>query len=114
MDDLPEDRVTPDKPPFSFVGIDCFGPYLVKRGRCLVKRRGRPEQIKCDNGPNFRSGEGELRTAIQQWNQNRVHKCLLQKHIKWIFNPPTASHMGSVWERAIRSVRRVLIAIFAF
>ena len=147
MADLPEDRVTPDKPPFSFVGIDCFGPYLVKRGRCMVKRygviftcltiraihieivfsmdtdsfinalrrfisrRGRPEQIRCDNGPNFRSGERELRTAIQQWNQNQVHKFLLQKDIKWIFNPPTASHMGGVWERAIRSVRRVLNAI---
>ena len=31
MADLPDDRVTADKPPFSYVGIDCFGPFLVKR-----------------------------------------------------------------------------------
>ena len=40
MADLPEDRVTPDKPPFTSVGIDCFGPFLVRRGRSLVKRYG--------------------------------------------------------------------------
>ena len=32
MADLPGDRVTPGKPTFSFVGVDCFGPFLVKRG----------------------------------------------------------------------------------
>ena len=31
MADLPEHRVTPDKPPFTFVGVDCFGPFLIKR-----------------------------------------------------------------------------------
>ena len=35
MADLSADRVTPEKPPFSFVGVDCFGPFLVK-----VKSRG--------------------------------------------------------------------------
>ena len=40
MADLPEHRVTPDKPPFTFVGEDCFGPFLVKRVRSQVKRYG--------------------------------------------------------------------------
>lgn len=40
MADLLEDRVTPDLPPFSHVGIDYFGPLEVKRGRSLVKRWG--------------------------------------------------------------------------
>ena len=30
MADLPEDRVTPGKPPFSYIGVDCFGPFMVK------------------------------------------------------------------------------------
>ena len=38
--DLPADHVTPDKPPISFVGVYCFGPFLVKRDRSLVKRYG--------------------------------------------------------------------------
>ena len=33
---------------------------------------------------------------------------LLQKEIEWVFNPPAASHMGGIWERQIRSVRKVL------
>ncbi|XP_068757547.1 uncharacterized protein [Montipora capricornis] len=40
MAHLPEDRVTPSKPPFSFVGVDSFGPYHVLRGRTIIKRYG--------------------------------------------------------------------------
>ncbi|XP_028256534.1 uncharacterized protein LOC114432614 [Parambassis ranga] len=40
MADLPEDRIWPDLPPFSHVGIDYFGPIEVKRGRSQVKRWG--------------------------------------------------------------------------
>ncbi|XP_029619853.1 uncharacterized protein LOC115200878 [Salmo trutta] len=38
MADLPQDRVSPDLPPFTHVGIDYFGPIEVKRGRVHVKR----------------------------------------------------------------------------
>ncbi|XP_046325770.2 uncharacterized protein LOC124110437 [Haliotis rufescens] len=40
MADLPDDRLQPDKPPFSHVGMDFFGPFLVRRGRANVKRYG--------------------------------------------------------------------------
>ena len=40
MADLPACRVLPDDPPFTRVGIDYFGPFLVKRGRVQVKRYG--------------------------------------------------------------------------
>ena len=40
MADLPEDRVTPDLPPFSHVGVDFFGPFLVEQARSQVKRYG--------------------------------------------------------------------------
>ena len=40
MADLPSERVTPDNPPFSFVSVDCFGPFVVKRGRSQLKRYG--------------------------------------------------------------------------
>ena len=147
MADLPTERVTPNKPPFTFVGVDYFGPFLVKRGRkeekrygvvftCLavraihievassldtdafinalrrfIARRGAPEEIRSDNGTNFKGGEKELKVAIQKWNQDQVHNFLLQRKIEWIFNPPYASHMGGVWERMIRSIRKVLKAV---
>lgn len=40
MADLPEDRLLPDQPPFTNVGVEFFGPFEIKRGRSLVKRYG--------------------------------------------------------------------------
>lgn len=39
MADLPEDRLVSDKPPFTSVGVDCFGPFQIRRAKSLVKRR---------------------------------------------------------------------------
>jgi len=40
MAKLPEDRVTPHEPTFTYVGVDYFGPIEVKQGRSRVKRWG--------------------------------------------------------------------------
>lgn len=40
MGNLPLERVTPDRPPFTFVGVDYFGPMLVKQRRNHVKQYG--------------------------------------------------------------------------
>ncbi|XP_069105811.1 uncharacterized protein [Argopecten irradians] len=40
MAGLPPDRVRPGQAPFTSVGIDCFGPFYVKRGRSQEKRYG--------------------------------------------------------------------------
>lgn len=39
MADLPEDRLE-STPPFVYVGMDCFGPFVIKKGRSEVKRYG--------------------------------------------------------------------------
>ena len=147
MADLPADRVTSDFPPFSFVGVDCFGPLLVKRGRgtakrygvlftCLtiravhievahsltsdsfihalrrfISRRGNVKEMRSDNGTNFVGAERELRAELSRWNQSQVHNFLLQRDIKWTFNTPGASHHGGVWERQIRSAKKILYAL---
>ena len=38
--DLPPERLMSHKPPFTFVGTDCFRPIFVKYGRAEVKRYG--------------------------------------------------------------------------
>ena len=38
MASLPADRITPEKPPFTYTGVDCFGPFEVRRGRTKAKR----------------------------------------------------------------------------
>ena len=40
MADLPEVRLVPEKPPFTYVGVDYFGPLQVKQGRSRVQRYG--------------------------------------------------------------------------
>ena len=40
MADFPESCVLAEKPPFTSVGVDYFGPFQVRRGRSLIKRYG--------------------------------------------------------------------------
>ena len=79
--------------------------------RRFVGRRGQPVEIHSDNGSNFVGGENELREAVRQWNHRQIHEFLIQKSIKWVFNPPAGSHHNGVWERCIRTVRKVIKAI---
>ena len=78
----------------------------------FAARRGLPESIRSDNGTNLVRADKELKEAMRRWREDaRVSDTLLQKQIEWTFNPPKASHMGGVWERQIRTVRKVLRAI---
>ena len=81
---------------------------------CLYRfmaRRGEPRLVRSDNGSNFVGAERELRKEMESWNKERIQETMSQRGIRWLFNPPAASHMGGVWERQIRSVRRVLSTI---
>lgn len=40
MADLPLSRTLPDNPPFTYVGVDYFGPIETKRSRATVKKYG--------------------------------------------------------------------------
>ena len=146
MSDLPSDRVTPAAP-FTYCGIDCFGPFLIKEGRkemkrygllftCLSSRaihietldslttdsfiqgyrrfaalRGPIRLLRCDRGTNFVGAEAELKKAWSEMNHADVKGTLMKEgcdYVLFAFNVPAASHMGGVWERQIRSTRRVL------
>ena len=136
MADLPPERLEPCKPPFTYTGLDCFGPFIVKRARSEIKRycclftcfttraihlelldsldtdsflnafrrficrRGTPLKLWSDNGTNFVGGHREM-----------IRACSNQLGIEWKFHPPHASHFGGVWERLIRTVRKVLTAV---
>ena len=79
--------------------------------RRFIARRGQPEEMRSDNGGNFVKGERELREVVNEWNQSQIHGYLVQRDIKWTFNPPAGSHQGGVWERCIRTVRKVMKAL---
>ena len=79
--------------------------------RRFIARRGPVTEIPSDNGTKFFGAKKELEGLINQWNKNSIHAFYLQKQIKWVFNVPTASHHGRVWERSIRSVRKILCSV---
>lgn len=76
--------------------------------RRFIARRGQVREIRSDNGTNFVGARRELREAINEMDQKEVTEKLRQQNIAWKFNPPAASHMGGVWERQIRTARRIL------
>lgn len=76
--------------------------------RRFTARRGQVKELRSDNGTNFVGAQRKLRETIESWNQGQIHNTLLQKGINWIFHPPAGAHQGCVWERLIRSVRKVL------
>ncbi|CAG2250996.1 unnamed protein product [Mytilus edulis] len=85
------------------------GPSTVRT--VLNSRRGIPEKVYSDNGTNLVSGESELRKYIDQWNKTKISSYMSHKDINWTFNPPNASHRGGVWERMIRTTRKILRAL---
>jgi hypothetical protein len=76
--------------------------------RRFIARRGQVKEIRSDNGTNLVGAEKELRKQIDTWNQSEIHESLLQVNIDWIFNPPAASHFGGIWERQIRTIRKLM------
>ena len=147
MADLPRERLEANKPPFSYIGIDCFGPFTVKCRRSQVKRygclltcfttravhlevlesletqaflngfrrfvarRGSPLKVWTDRGTNFIGANAELKRGLKELDESALQSYGVQREIEWNFNPPMSSNMGGVWERCIRTVRKVIAGI---
>ena len=143
MADLPEDRIEPS-PPFSYCGMDCFGPFIIKKGRkeykrygliitclycrgvhlemledmttdalinalrCFIAIRGAVRQFRCDQGSNFIGAKNEWNEALKE--TERIEEFLAANQCEFVFNAPSSSHAGGIWERQIKSVRNVLKA----
>lgn len=143
MADLPKERIEPS-PPFTYCGMDCFGPFIVKQGRkeikrygflfncmcsraihiemlddmstdafisglrCFIAIRGAVRQLRSDQGTNFIGAKNEFQKAV---DKERICSFLAEKQCEFVFNAPSASHTGRVWERQIRTVRNILNAI---
>ena len=73
--------------------------------RRFLARRGQIRYLCSDNGTNYRGARSEL---LKSLGADTVRDRAGDLGIVWEFNPPKASHFGGVWERIIRTVRRVL------
>ena len=79
--------------------------------RRFIARRGQVRELRSDNGTNLVGAERELREEIKKWNQAKFNNEMLQRNINWKFNPPAGSHFGGIWERQIRTVRKIKSAL---
>ena len=66
--------------------------------RHFVARRGNIKKLWSDNGTNFIGANNELKSMLQEMNQDTIISKLRQVRIDWKFNPPTGSNMGEVWD----------------
>ncbi|XP_062538142.1 uncharacterized protein LOC134206441 [Armigeres subalbatus] len=141
---LPAARLQPFVRPFSFVGVDYFGPILVKVGRSQVKRwvalftcltvravhlevvhslssescimavrrfvarRGYPAEFYSDNGTCFQGASNELQKKELKRRNNALATTFTTAQTRWCFISLAAPHMGSAWERLVRSVKEAL------
>lgn len=136
MADLPEEHCE-IAAPFTFCGKDCFGPFAVKNGhkeiitclssravhiemldelstdsfmdalRCFISLRGAVSYLCCNQGKNFGGASNELKEALS--NVTATLKAFLaNRQLEFMFNAPSASHAGGVWERQIRSIHSAL------
>ena len=81
--------------------------------RRFVSRRGNIRVIRTDNGTNFVGASAELNKAFSEMNHKKTNEVMLEhggQWIQWKRNPPTASNMGGLWERQIRSACLILVA----
>ncbi|XP_074661512.1 uncharacterized protein LOC141914144 [Tubulanus polymorphus] len=81
----------------------CINAY-----RRFVSRRGPVRVMRSDNGTNLVGARAELEAALKDLDGEKIESELAKIGVRWELNPPTASHFGGIWERLIRSVRKVL------
>ena len=89
--------------------MDMTSESFIAALRRFISRRGIPTHIYSDNGTNFVGADKELKKLlIQEQYQQQVSKEAEDKGIIWHFNPPSAPHMGGLWEAGVKSTKHHL------
>lgn len=78
----------------------------------FISGRGRCQDIYSDNGTNYVGANRVMKELIEDINlptaQNQIQGYLRDKTIQWHFNPHLATHVGGLWEAAIKSFKKHL------
>ena len=79
--------------------------------RRFCSRRGNPRTVKSDRSTNLVGASVELEAEFKRVDKTKVVNAARRMQIEWSINTLTASHQGGVWERMIRTIMKVLIAV---
>ena len=82
--------------------------------RRLIALRGSVRKLFCDKGTNFVGAEAELKQAVKELSKEKISDFLLKNNCDYSHfacHVPHASHFGGLWERNIRTARRILASL---
>ena len=87
--------------------------FICALRRFIARRGSHVRVIRSDNGTNFVGADRELKKELDALatDQSRIDREAMKHGIEWRWNPPGGSHFGGIWERLIRSVRKILGAL---
>ncbi|XP_072934985.1 uncharacterized protein [Epargyreus clarus] len=109
---LPRERLEPFKRPFSYCGMDYFGPMVVKVGRRREKRWGAlftcltTRAVHLEIVPSLSTNSAIM--AMRR--MAALHGGSRWRRMEWRYIPPGAPNQGGAWERMVRSVKSALTA----
>ena len=82
--------------------------------RRFIGHRGNIRPLRSDNGSNFVGASSKFKKAFAEMDQLKINDFMRDSGGEWMLwklNPPSASNMGGVWERQIRSARTILTSL---
>ena len=74
-------------------------------------RRGERSTIISDNETNFVGAEKEFAEYVAALNKEGIEESLIQRGVRWKFNPPAAPHFGGAWEQLVKSCKKAMYAV---
>ncbi|XP_070067107.1 uncharacterized protein [Drosophila virilis] len=113
MGDLPIERLSPYTPPFTYTGVDYFGPYDIVAGRRREKRWGltvRAVHLDLSTASYL----CVLKSFAARRGCPRRMLALIERQypeLEFTFIPPGSPHMERSWERMVRSTKSILSEI---
>ena len=87
---------------------DLKSDTMINACRRFWARRGTPDMMFTDNATNFCRAAKDFNLGYKALPLNELQHYCNKKGVSWKFNVPCASHMGGMYERLIRTFRKVL------
>lgn len=82
---------------------------VLRTSSCL---RGQPKVIYSDSGTNFVGAEKVMKPVPDNvWFGSEFQNQLVERGIRWLFQPPAAPHHGGVHEALVKSAKRALYRV---
>ncbi|XP_052754692.1 uncharacterized protein LOC128201521 [Galleria mellonella] len=72
--------------------------------RRFISRRGKPNQIYCDNGTNFVGANNEINSFLNSEHEN-ISTFGADEGIKFNFSPAYSPHFGGLWEAGVKAAK---------